>query len=240
MRLVSLSNLQQLSAINLTVDQGAIAGPIYVPSCAMISLLFSLTDGKTAHVNLGGRYSGAFHGTQAECNSMLAQFVSGNYSTLNAFFSSTGSLSAVTIRDINPPDGSGVVVQSNAAGVPGTSASPALPSEVALVVTKNTAKRGRSFRGRMYMANWATNAMGTGDTVAAAAVTALGAWASTLVGATLAAQGYPHVLLQPARAAYTSSITGRQFPARAATSEVITSLVVRDNHWDSQRRRGLK
>jgi hypothetical protein len=42
------------------------------------------------------------------------------------------------------------------------------------------------------------------------------------------------------RAAYTSPITGRQFPDRPAGVIPLTGLAVRGNTWDSQRRRGLK
>jgi hypothetical protein len=90
----------------------------------------------------------------------------------------------------------------------------------------------------MYIPNWTADAAGGGGVALAAAVTALQNWANTITGA-LAGQGYTWVIGQPARNGYTGS-TGTQHPARAASSQVVTSASVRDAHWDSQRRRGLK
>jgi hypothetical protein len=240
-RIVDISKLQPFTAINLSSDPGAIGGHVHVPSCAQIVLNFQQTDAKSAHIVLYGRYAGAFHGTVAEANAIYtAMFSTASWTTLAGFLAPTFAVTGITIRDVNPLDGSGAIVTSNLTTGPGTSASPAIPGEVSLVVTKRTAKQGRSFRGRMYFAGWATNALGAGDVAAAAAVTALQNWATNLVGSSMSASGYTHVLGLQARAAYVSPITGTPFPARDATSEAITALQVRDNHWDSQRRRGLR
>lgn len=237
MPLVRLENFQQFSAINLLSDPGAIGGPKIIPNCAQISLVWTLPDTKLAHQVFTGRYPGTFNGTQAQANSIMTAFSSGGaWSTLAAFFSTDTFLSAVTIRDLNTANQP--LIQSNVASAAGTSASPALPNETAVNVTLRTALAGRANRGRSYVPGWATNALGAGNVVAAAAVTALNAWAQTWPNA-LAAGSYTLVIGQPARAAYTGS-SGTQHPARAAGSVQVTSLVVRDNHWDSQRRRGLK
>jgi hypothetical protein len=90
----------------------------------------------------------------------------------------------------------------------------------------------------MFVPGWATNALGTGNTINPAAVTALGNWGSIIAGA-LSASGYIWCVGHVARQAYTGS-TGTSHPARPAGSVPITTVAVRDNHWDSQRRRGLK
>jgi hypothetical protein len=90
----------------------------------------------------------------------------------------------------------------------------------------------------MFIPGWATNALASGNVVAAAAVTALQSWANTL-GGTYSANGMPVALGHKARAAYTGT-SGTPHPARPAGLVPITNLVVRDNHWDSMRRRGLK
>jgi len=77
-----------------------------------------------------------------------------------------------------------------------------------------------------------------GNIISPATMTAIQTWANTIVAA-LAGQGYTLVIGHVARQAYTGS-TGTAHPARAAGTVVITSVTVRDNHWDSQRRRGLK
>jgi hypothetical protein len=146
----------------------------------------------------------------------------------------------VSIRDINPMNGEGVIIPGAVNPSPGTSVSASLPNEVSAVITKRTGVAGRSGRGRMYMVGFATNGLGAGNVIAQALVTALQTWATSNVGAALAGSGYTHVLALMGRAGYTSPLTGRVFPPRSATSLDITSLEVRDNHWDSQRRRGLK
>jgi hypothetical protein len=91
----------------------------------------------------------------------------------------------------------------------------------------------------MYIPGWAVGASASGDVMAAAMVTALQNWANTIIGA-LSPSGYTLVIGQRQRAAYTSPITGRQFGPRPPNTVTVSSLSVRDNHWDSQRRRGLK
>jgi hypothetical protein len=130
------------------------------------------------------------------------------------------------------------IISSGAGGATGTSSGTELPDEVALVVTERTAFTGPQNRGRMYIPGWATTALGANNTAAAAAVTALGNWAGNIAGI-LSAQGYTWCVGHVARQAYTGS-TGTQHPARVAGTVPITTVAVRDNHWDSQRRRGLR
>lgn|SRR5215471_2252799 len=228
---------QQFLAVNVLSDPGAIGGPVVVPNCAQIVLVWNVEGGKLGHNVLYGRYAGTFAGTVAQASSILTALSSGGaWTALAAFLANTAALTAVTIRDVNTANQP--ILQSSVSGANGTSASAALPSEVAAVITLRTANTGRANRGRVYVPGWATNSLGAGNVIAGAAVTALGNWANTIPGA-LAGQGYTWVIGQKARAAYTGS-TGTSHPARAATSIQVSSQVVRDNHWDSQRRRGLR
>jgi hypothetical protein len=113
-----------------------------------------------------------------------------------------------------------------------------MPNEVALVITERTALAGRANRGRMYIPGWITASVAADNTAIPAVVTDLQAWANTVQNA-LNSAGYQLVIGQPARQAYTG-LTGTQHPARAAGSTTVQSLQVRDSHFDSQRRRGLK
>jgi hypothetical protein len=238
MRTVRLDTLQPFQAVNLLSDPGEIGGPVVIPQCAQIGLVWTLTDGHVAHNVMYGRYSGAYAGTQTQANAILSALIAGGtWTALAAYMSNTGSLTAVTLRNVAVPNQA--VVQSNNAGSAGSSASIALPDETALVVTLRTAQAGPGFRGRVYIPNWATNALGAGNVVLAAAVTALGAWATANLLTAPAGQGYTPVIGQRERAAYTGS-TGTVHAARPAGSVTITSAVVRDNHWDTQRKRGLK
>lgn len=232
-----LDNFQQFAAINVTSDPGAIGGKVQVPQCAQIVIQWGLESGRIGHNVLYGRYAGGFVGTAAQCNSILTGLTSGGaWTALAAFLATSSGLSGVTIRDVNTVDQP--LISNSVGGQPGTSASPSLPNEAAVVVTLRTAKAGAQNRGRMFIPGWATNALGAGNVVAAAAVTALNNWANTIPGV-LGGQGYTWVIGQRERVAYTGS-TGTQHPARAATSTQITSQSARDNHWDTQRKRGLR
>jgi len=237
MRLVPLGNLQQLTAVQLLSDPGHIGGPVLIPSCAVIRIGWLLDDGKVGYNILYGRYSGTFAGTTAQCDAIKSALGSGStWTALAAFFPTSTALANISLRDVNTANNP--FITSTTAGAFGTSVGSALPNEVSAVITTRTAKTGIANRGRLYVPGWASNAMGTGNIIASGAVTALQNWGGLITGA-LSAQGYTWVIGQPARAAYTGS-TGTSHPARSATSTPITSVVVRDNHWDSQRRRGLK
>jgi len=238
-RYVNLANLQQFAAVNLTLDPGAVGGPVVIPSCAQIVLYWGLSNGVVAHNVLYGRYAGAFAGTPAQATAILTAMTSGaTWTALAAFLAPTVALAGLHIRDVNTPD-QAIILNGTPRSSPGTSAGTALPDEVAAVITMLTAKTGPSNRGRAYIPGWANNASGTGGVIAAGAVTALGNWAtSNLLGA-LSANGYVPVIGQKARVAYTG-VTGTLHPARPAGSTTITSAVVKDNHWDTQRKRGLR
>jgi hypothetical protein len=236
-RLINLENLQQFTAINLTADPGYSPGNRIIPGVAQIRLKYFLVDGKTGYNVLHGSYAGAFHGSQAEANAILTALSSGAQWTALAAFLGTGlALAGVDIRDLGVANAP--IIASLPGGSNGASASPSLPSEVAAVITLRTAFTGPANRGRIYMPGWATNALGTADVIAAAAVTALGNWGSIIAGA-LSAQGYVFGVAHYARLAYTGA-TGTPHPARPAGLVPITNVAVRDNHWDTVRRRGLK
>ena len=208
-----------------------------MPSCAQVVLNWVQDDGKSAHNVMYGRYTGAFAGTVAQANAITSALASGaQWSAMAAFMATTTGLTTVSLRDVNTPNNP--VITATSGGSLGTSASPAMPNEVAIVGTLRTAKTGPQNRGRLYIPGFATNALGAGNVISAAVVTAVQNWLNT-ISAALSAQGYTWVIGQPHRIAYTG-ITGTQHPERLATSTPITSAIVRDNHWDTNRRRGLK
>ena len=238
MRVIPLSSLDQFAAVNLNADPGAVGGPKLVPSCAQIVIGWQLADGKTGHNVLYGRYSNVSVVTAATAQAIKTALLTGSpWTNLVAFFAPGTGFLTVTVRDVNTRDQP--IFSSNSTLSPGTSAGSALPSEVAAVLTLTTALAGKSGRGRQYVPCWATNALGAGDTIAPAAVTALGVWGE-LVRTTINANGFQHVLGLPHRNAYTSPSTGTVHPDRPATSVNIVASVVKDNHWDTQRRRGLR
>ena len=237
MRIIDLANFPQFTAINLLSDAGRIGGPVVVPNGCKVMLVWNLADGKQGRNVLGGTVAGGFQPTPAIAETIRSALVSGGTWTALAAFLSTGvSLARVELQDIRVAFQP--VVASTGAATPGTSASPALPSEVAAVITLRTQGIGPQNRGRAYIPGWATNALAAGDVIAPAAVTALTNWIPTITTA-LSAGGLSWSLINPARAQYTGT-TGTVHPARVAVMKPLTGAVVRDNHWDSQRRRGLK
>jgi len=236
-RILNLANIQQFAAINVLTDPGAIGGPKVIPQAAEITLRWILGNAKFGHNVLIGRYSGTFTGSPAQANSILTALSSGaQWSALAGFLGTTMALNSVTIRDLNTANQP--VIASTAAGANGTSTGIEMPNEVAVAVTLRTAFTGPQNRGRMFVPGWASNALGTGNVVTPAAVTALQNWAGIIAGV-LSAQSYTWCVGHVARQAYTGS-TGTSHPARVAGTVPITTVEVRDNHWDTIRRRGLR
>lgn len=236
-RIVRLDTVQQFAAINLTSDPGYDRGNRVIDQCAEIRLVWLQENGVIAHNVLHGRYTGTFAGTQAQCNAILTGLGSGaQWTAMAAFMPPATALGFVQIRDLgaaNQP-----YISSNGSAHAGTSASPSLPNEVAACLTLRTAFIGRQHRGRIYVPGFATNALGAGNVIAAAAVTAIANWGSIIAGV-LNAQGYLFSLAHFHRLAYTSD-SGTDHPERPAGTVPIQSVEMRDNHWDTQRGRGLK
>jgi hypothetical protein len=236
-RLINLANLPQFTAINLTADPGYDPSNRIIPGCAQIRIRWALADGKVGYNVLHGSYAGAFHGSQSEANAILTALTTGgNWTALAAFLGTAVGLTGVDIRDLGAADRP--IIPSIAVGQNGTSVSTTLPSEVAAVITARTAFTGPANRGRVYVPGWASNAVGAGDVIASAAVTALGNWGSIIAGA-LSASGYVFGIGHFHRLPYTSA-TGGSHAERPAGLVPITTVSVRDNHWDTVRRRGLK
>jgi len=236
-RIIRLDQLEQFAAVKIISDPGAVGGPVHVPSCAQIVLQWTTEAGIVGHNVLYGRFAGGFSGTVAQANGIKTGLTTGApWTALAAHLAVGTTLSFVTIRNVDVDDQA--LIPSNVGGGVGTSTGVALPAEVAAVLTKRTAFTGRANRGRIYLPGWATTALGTGNVIAGPALTALNNWGAT-INATFSANGYVHVLGQQARNAYTGS-TGTLHPARPAGSVDVTSVSAADNHWDSQRRRGLR
>lgn len=236
-RLYSLDALQQFTAVKLQSDPGIDPADRKIPSCAEINIAWNLPDGKQAHNVLHGRYSGAYAATQAQANSIMTGLTTGaQWTALAGFLHTTALLASVSIRD-RAVDNAPYITSSNSA-VPGTSAGTIMPDELAIVATLRTAFTGPQHRGRIYLCGFATNAVGSGGTVAATCVTAVTNWAGIIAGV-LNAQGYLFSIAHMHRVAYTGS-TGTIHDERPAGTVPVLTAVCRDNHWDSQRRRGLK
>lgn len=237
-RLINLAYLSPFQAASLT-DPGYLPGPLIIPNACQVVLNWALGDSKTGHNVMYGSYNGTPVLSAALAQTVFAALIAGAaWTTLAGFLASSTSLLSVTILDVR--GATATAFQSTGAAAPGTAAGTALPDESAAVITLRSVLRGPSGRGRVYIPGWASNAVGAGGVIAAAAVTALNTWATTNLNPAIGVNIGPTAIGHRARAAYTSPATGRQFPARPAGIQVINNILVRDNHWDSQRRRGLK
>jgi hypothetical protein len=237
-RIVNLANIQQFTAINILSDPGLIPGPIVIPNTVQIKLQWATDSGKSAFNILYGRAPGVPSPTVAQANAILSDLALAVVSSGVAAFQPLGSagLQACILRSvhtINQPE-----VQSDVVGNASSSPDPALPSEVAIVLTERTALTGPANRGRIYIPQFAANAAAIGNTFSVALRSAMNVLGAAF-GPAIAAGGYTHVLGQPARAAYIGT-TGRQHPARPAGTVDVVDVICRDDHWDTQRRRGLK
>ena len=123
--------------------------------------------------------------------------------------------------------------------VPGTSASPAMPVNAAIVLTEQITARGRGLKGRIYMAGFATNADAGNGIISTAANTGLSNFCTALYSA-LTAQSLQPAVAQAPRAAYLG-FTGTSHPARGTPGQGhavgVSSYILRDLVWDTQRRR---
>jgi hypothetical protein len=237
-RIVNLANLSQFAATSLS-DGGYMPGPRIIPNACKVQINWSLNDVKTAHNVYYANYTGTPALSPTVAETIRAGLVAGAGWTNLALFLTTGcSLTGVTVTDMRSTLATDFL--STGAATPGTSVSTALPDESAAVITLRTGLKGPSGRGRLYIPGWASNAVGAAGVIAPLAVTALGAWANTNLYANIASAIGAGVIGHVHRREYTSAVTGRHFDDRPAGTVPIVTVLVRDNHWDSQRKRGLK
>ncbi len=236
-RIVDLSLLPTFTAVNLAMDGGAIGGPIIIPNCLQVVLDWGMADGKVGHNVTYGHYAALPGNLVATAQSIFSGLTTGAaWTALAASLSTASSLQSVTVRDVNTQDQP--VSQSTGASQAGTAAFDALPNEIAACLSLKTALTGRSNRGRAYIPGFQVNAVGSGNIISAGTVTALNNWAATWMSVYSAA-GLQLSIGHVHRQAYTS-VGGVQHPDRPAGNVPVTQVILRDNHWDSQRRRGLK
>jgi hypothetical protein len=234
---INLANFPTFQAINLLTDPGYDRADHVIPNCVQVVLNWSLEDGRLAHNVLHGRVSGSFTPTAPVAQAIFSGLsTSVPFTTWNTVLAPTTSFTGVSLRDLrvaNQP-----LVTSTGAAVVGTGAGESLPNEMAAVVTLRTNLAGRSARGRIYTMGYTAVALAPGNVIAPGPVASLGNWAATIAGV-FSSNGLTFCLGLPHRLAYVS-VAGTPHAERLATTVDVTSTVVRDNHWDSQRRRGLK
>lgn len=216
-------------------DPGRIAGPIVIPNCIEVDLLWNIVPTKQVKNVLHGQVASGFNATAAIAQAVYAAIIaSGQWTAYKAYVNAGCQFAGVQLRDLRSANNP--FVTSTGAATPGTGAGLALPPAVAPVVTFRTANAGRGFRGRAYVPGIDSTALNanTGN-FSAAFQTALQNF-FTEVETALTAQSITHCIAQPARNGYTGR-KGRVIPARNAGTAQVTSLLMRQLVANSQRRR---
>jgi hypothetical protein len=215
-------------------DLGAIPGPVVIPDCFQVMLRWTLINGKTVDNVLHGIVSGGVVANSALAQAIYAHIIaSAAWTAYKPYINENVTLDGVDLRDVRAANGP--IVSSTGAATPGTGVLLALPPEVALVVTLRTDFAGPGFRGRVYLGGFDSAGLAAGGTALAGLVTAAVGFMDEVQTA-MGIGGVELAIGQRARAGYTGT-TGTVHAARAANVIPVTSIVVRDAIFDSQRRR---
>lgn len=237
-RIVNLADLQSFTAVELLSDPGHDPVPKPIPFCMEIRLDWALPDAKTGHNVLHGRFVTAFPGTVALANAIKAAMVNAwSTSGIDAYLSNNLVLNSVSLRDLSVLN-SLYIISTSAPTTVGLDTALGLPLETALVITERTAISGPGGRGRIYLTGFTQTALSVGNVVNPA-VMPLASQLALNIQTAINANSSTMCLRLPSRVGYTGK-TGRVHPPRDATTADVIKVEVRDNHWDSQRRRGLK
>lgn len=145
----------------------------------------------------------------------------------------------VTLREIYGTDqttDSGAASTQDGGGAPGALGGTTLSNSLAMTVSFRTALRGRSFRGRNYIAGLTTgqmtNANEVDPDVAASFISAY----NSLLGADALVTGWTWVVVSRFSG---MDVDGHPIPRAAGIPTEITRVVVTDLIIDNQRRRGV-
>lgn len=218
------------------VDGGAIPGPANVPQTVEIVMIFQLAAARFARNIFHGRFSGSPPPLQAAADALFTSLGSAWSSNLASKMAPSTQFVRVELRDMtsytNP------IYTGTGASIPGTGTGEVMPFETAAVLTKNVDVRGRAAKGRVFIVGWTEAANAVGGVLDPTVVSALNTYGQAVVNA-INAQGLLTCVAKPARQQYTG-LTGTVHPSRGASNVLVTSMVCRNNSWDSQRRRGYR
>lgn len=199
---------------------------VTIGSAMQARLIFS-RGGADAAVNvMHFRIDSLFLVNQAAANAFASSvdtlIVTSGYAGL---MPTTDALARITLRDrrsANAPEFVGIV------GRVGTNVTEALPGANSVVVTLRTALAGRGFRGRVYLGSWCEAANAVSGVIAPATITAAVAFIQGLRNPTIS--GVPATLAVAHQVA-------NGLPLEPGQLNDVTAHLVRDNQWDTQRRR---
>lgn len=209
-------------------------GHLLIPNTLQIRLRWTLPNGKFAHNVLHGIVDGGLDNSVLLANSIYDAIAgSGETTTYLDFLSSETSLDFVDIRDVRTENQT--LYQSEGAALPGTGTGNALPEEVSLVVTLRSALAGPAHRGRVYLTGFDDSVLDVDGHCVSGCATAARNFVVAISGALLA-NGVALGIGHRGHDEYTNS-AGNTVLAELPGTDLVTSILVRDNVFDSQRRR---
>lgn len=204
-----------------------------IPNCAEVDLVWT-ASGRTFKNILHGTWTGAQSPTSALAETLFTAFKSGfTTSGWAAAVHTDVSFTGVSIKDLRQPNLG--FVQSSSAAAPGTGAGTAGPLNTALVVTQRTARSGKGFTGRTYLAGMDATQFATHLTATAGCTTAAAAFLTAVFNA-MSTNSIPMGVAQRALLAGTSA-AGAAMPPRPAGIVPVTQCAVINARLDSQRKR---
>jgi len=213
---------------------GYVRGPLVIPQTAQMRMVWQLANGTASNV-LHAIVADGFHWTTTDVDNVMDGIVaSTGWTDIHPLLATTTLLLGLEIKDIRAPHlGS---IASSAPAAAGTDVNRPFPDQIALVVTLLTDGSGRSNRGRTYVPGWANDAGDASGLATVDAVLAAEVFMSAVRDA-MAAVGFEMAIGHRGHAAYISPATGIEVPAELAGSVPVSSVRVRDNKFDTQRRR---
>lgn len=217
-------------------DGGRIPGAAAVNAVLEIRQIISLENGKPASNVFHGFYTTPPANIQTVANALFTSLSNAWATALGAHMSVGTVFERVEVRDMTAP--TNPIFIGTGTPVSGNDATGAIPAEMSAVLTENVALRGKGLKGRAYLAGWGNSANGAGGVIGATTVTAINTY-GTAVQSAITAQGLQPCVAQVARQQYTG-LTGTLHQLRPMGHALVNSYTCRDNHWDSQRRRGLR
>lgn len=216
------------------IDGGRIKGPANVRNVVEIQGFIALPNTKMSTFKVYGAYTTAPTTLPAIAQALFTSISSAWGTNLAQYMHTQTSFQKVGVRDmasyLNP------ISIGTGTAVAGSSASPAMPSGAAIVMTENIASRGKGLKGRNYLGGWATNADAGAGLINSAVQTAINAFGTAVFNA-ITAQNLQPCVAQVARQQYVG-ITGTTHAARIDGHVNVTTYTCSDLLWDAQRRRG--
>lgn len=201
---------------------------LVVPNACQVRLIWQLATIQAVNV-LGAQVVGATTINQALANSLGAAIKARLTSSGQvAHLAGGAQLANVGVRDIRSANNAEFL--DVGAGVVGTAAGDVLPYQIALCVTLRTARAGAAYRGRVFLPFYGEVDNTPAGAILAAAQTAAAAFING-IGTDMTTNGLTFSVVS--RPTYDENGT----QTRAGFATPVTTALVRDARWDTQRRR---